>query len=88
MGFDVLYFPPIHPIGRVQRKGKNNALVAQPDDVGSPWAIGADEGGHKAILPELGTLADFRAPGGAGRARTASRSRSTSPSSARPTIPT
>ena len=60
MGFDVLYFPPIHPVGRVQRKGKNNALVALPDDVGSPWAIGADEGGHKSILPELGTVADFR----------------------------
>lgn len=60
MGFDVLYFPPIHPIGRVQRKGKNNALVAQPEDVGSPWAIGAAEGGHKSILPELGTADDFR----------------------------
>ncbi|SDE24242.1 alpha-1,4-glucan:maltose-1-phosphate maltosyltransferase [Variovorax sp. CF079] len=60
MGFDVLYFPPIHPIGRVQRKGKNNALVAKADDVGSPWAIGAAEGGHKSILPELGTAEDFR----------------------------
>ena len=60
MGFDVLYFPPIHPIGRVNRKGKNNKLVAQPDDVGSPWAIGAAEGGHKDILPELGTLQDFK----------------------------
>ncbi|WP_284408887.1 alpha-1,4-glucan--maltose-1-phosphate maltosyltransferase [Acidovorax sp. SUPP3334] len=60
MGFDVLYFPPIHPIGRVQRKGKNNALAAGLDDVGSPWAIGAEEGGHKAILPELGTVQDFR----------------------------
>jgi len=60
MGFDVLYFPPIHPIGRVQRKGRNNALVAQADDVGSPWAIGAAEGGHKSILPALGTAADFR----------------------------
>ncbi len=60
MGFDVLYFPPIHPIGRIDRKGKNNALVTVPDDVGSPWAIGAAEGGHKDILPELGTLADFR----------------------------
>ena len=59
MGFDVLYLPPIHPIGRVQRKGKNNALVATPDDVGSPWAIGAAEGGHKDILPALGTPADF-----------------------------
>ncbi|MBS1222634.1 MAG: alpha amylase catalytic region [Proteobacteria bacterium] len=60
MGFDVLYFPPIHPIGRVNRKGKNNTLTPGPDDVGSPWAIGAAEGGHKAILPALGTLADFR----------------------------
>lgn len=60
MGFDVLYFPPIHPIGRSYRKGKNNTLVAGPDDPGSPWAIGAEEGGHKDILPELGTLEDFR----------------------------
>ncbi|CAH0351655.1 alpha-1,4-glucan--maltose-1-phosphate maltosyltransferase [Aquabacterium sp. CECT 9606] len=61
MGFDVLYFPPIHPIGRVKRKGRNNALTAEPGDVGSPWAIGAAEGGHKDILPELGTPEDFRA---------------------------
>ncbi|WP_431122640.1 alpha-1,4-glucan--maltose-1-phosphate maltosyltransferase [Variovorax paradoxus] len=60
MGFDVLYFPPIHPVGRVQRKGPNNALASGPDDVGSPWAIGAAEGGHKAILPALGTAEDFR----------------------------
>ena len=60
MGFDVLYLPPIHPIGREKRKGKNNATTSTPDDVGSPWAIGAREGGHTAILPELGTLADFR----------------------------
>ncbi|HSF48716.1 MAG TPA: alpha-1,4-glucan--maltose-1-phosphate maltosyltransferase [Burkholderiales bacterium] len=60
MGFDVLYFPPIHPIGRVRRKGKNNTLEPGPDDVGSPWAIGAEEGGHKAIHPQLGTLQDFR----------------------------
>ncbi len=60
MGFDVLYFPPIHPIGRVNRKGKNNTLTPTPDDVGSPWAIGAAEGGHKDILPALGTLEDFR----------------------------
>ncbi|MDA8452566.1 alpha-1,4-glucan--maltose-1-phosphate maltosyltransferase [Acidovorax sp. NCPPB 3859] len=59
MGFDVLYFPPIHPIGRVQRKGRNNTLAAAPGDVGSPWAIGADEGGHKSIHPELGTPEDF-----------------------------
>jgi starch synthase (maltosyl-transferring) len=60
MGFDVLYFPPIHPIGRVNRKGTNNALAARPGDVGSPWAIGAAEGGHKDILPQLGTLDEFR----------------------------
>jgi starch synthase (maltosyl-transferring) len=60
MGFDVLYLPPIHPIGRINRKGKNNTLVAGDDDVGSPWAIGADEGGHDAIHPDLGTLQDFR----------------------------
>ncbi len=60
MGFDVLYFPPIHPIGRAFRKGKNNALVAGPNDPGSPWAIGSEEGGHKAIHPQLGTLEDFR----------------------------
>jgi starch synthase (maltosyl-transferring) len=59
MGFDVLYFPPIHPIGRLNRKGTNNALRAKPGDVGSPWAIGAAEGGHKAILPQLGTFDDF-----------------------------
>jgi starch synthase (maltosyl-transferring) len=59
MGFDVLYMPPIHPIGRINRKGPNNALTASPEDVGSPWAIGAAEGGHKDILPELGTLQDF-----------------------------
>ncbi|ASW54491.1 alpha-1,4-glucan--maltose-1-phosphate maltosyltransferase [Plantactinospora sp. KBS50] len=61
MGFDVLYLPPIHPIGRTNRKGRNNTLVAGPDDVGSPWAIGAAEGGHDAIHPDLGTAADFRA---------------------------
>lgn len=60
MGFDVVYFPPIQPIGRVNRKGANNALTARPGDVGSPWAIGSDEGGHKEILPQLGTLEDFR----------------------------
>jgi starch synthase (maltosyl-transferring) len=61
LGFDVVYLPPIHPIGRVNRKGPNNTLVAGPQDVGSPWAIGAAEGGHDAIHPDLGTLADFRA---------------------------
>jgi starch synthase (maltosyl-transferring) len=60
MGFDVVYLPPIHPIGKVNRKGKNNALVATRDDVGSPWAIGSAEGGHDAIHPDLGTLDDFR----------------------------
>ena len=60
MGFDVLYLPPIHPIGHSFRKGKNNALAAAPEDVGSPWAIGAEEGGHTAIHPQLGTLEDFR----------------------------
>jgi starch synthase (maltosyl-transferring) len=60
MGFDVLYLPPIHPIGKSFRKGKNNTVNAAPDDVGSPWAIGAKEGGHKAIDPQLGTLEDFR----------------------------
>ncbi len=60
MGFDVVYLPPIHPIGRTHRKGRNNARTASPDDPGSPWAIGGEEGGHKAIHPELGTLEDFR----------------------------
>ena len=60
MGFDVLYLPPIHPIGRTHRKGKNNTEESTPEDVGSPWAIGSKEGGHKAIHPELGTLEDFR----------------------------
>jgi starch synthase (maltosyl-transferring) len=61
MGFDVVYLPPIHPIGKVNRKGRNNTLVAHPDDVGSPWAIGSDEGGHDAVHPQLGTQEDFRA---------------------------
>jgi starch synthase (maltosyl-transferring) len=60
LGFDVLYLPPIHPIGRSFRKGKNNATTAEPGDTGSPWAIGSQEGGHTAIHPELGTLEDFR----------------------------
>jgi starch synthase (maltosyl-transferring) len=59
MGFDVLYLPPIHPIGATFRKGRNNAVKAQPGDVGSPWAIGGMEGGHKSIHPELGTFEDF-----------------------------
>lgn len=60
MGFDVLYLPPIHPIGRINRKGANNALSATLEDVGSPWAIGSAEGGHKDILPRLGSLDDFK----------------------------
>ncbi len=60
MGFDVVYLPPVHPIGRGLRKGRNNALVAAADDVGSPWAIGAAEGGHTALHPALGTREDFR----------------------------
>ncbi len=59
IGFDVVYFPPIHPIGTAFRKGKNNSVVAEPGDVGSPWAIGNTDGGHKAILRELGTFTDF-----------------------------
>ncbi|CAH2605007.1 Alpha-1,4-glucan:maltose-1-phosphate maltosyltransferase [Rhodovastum atsumiense] len=61
MGFDVLYFPPVHPIGRTNRKGRNNSLHPAPDDPGSPYAIGGPEGGHDALHPELGTLADFQA---------------------------
>jgi starch synthase (maltosyl-transferring) len=60
MGFDVLYLPPLHPIGRSHRKGKNNSPTAGPDDPGSPWAIGAQAGGHKDIHPQLGTLEEFR----------------------------
>jgi starch synthase (maltosyl-transferring) len=59
LGFDILYLPPIHPIGTTMRKGRNNALAPEPDDVGSPWAIGGAEGGHTAIHPELGSLDDF-----------------------------
>jgi starch synthase (maltosyl-transferring) len=60
MGFNVVYLPPIHPIGREKRKGKNNVPLAEPGDVGSPWGIGAKEGGHTAVHPQLGTLADFK----------------------------
>lgn len=60
MNFDVVYLPPVHPIGRTFRKGKNNAVTAQPEDVGSPWAIGGPEGGHTAVHPQLGTIEDFR----------------------------
>jgi starch synthase (maltosyl-transferring) len=61
LGFDVVYLPPVHPIGRTNRKGRNNALVAGEGDPGSPWAIGATEGGHTALHPELGTFEDFDA---------------------------
>lgn len=60
MGFDVIYLPPVHPIGVTHRKGRNNSRQAEPGDVGSPWAIGAREGGHTAVHPDLGTLDDFR----------------------------
>jgi starch synthase (maltosyl-transferring) len=60
LGFDVIYLPPIHPIGLTNRKGRNNALVAKKKDPGSPWAIGSPEGGHEAVHPELGTLEDVR----------------------------
>ncbi|HEX6863231.1 MAG TPA: maltotransferase domain-containing protein, partial [Thermoanaerobaculia bacterium] len=59
LGFNVLYLPPVHPIGTTARKGRNNAVSAQPGDVGSPWAIGSKDGGHKAIEPSLGTFEDF-----------------------------
>lgn len=59
MGFTVVYLPPIHPIGRVHRKGRNNSVTAEPGDVGSPWAIGSVEGGHDAVHPDLGTIDDF-----------------------------
>ena len=61
MGFDVIYLPPIHPIGEVNRKGPNNTLTPGPEDTGSPWAIGSKDGGHDAIHPELGTFEDFDA---------------------------
>jgi len=60
MGFDTLYFPPIHPIGEVNRKGKNNSTNAEYGDVGSPWGIGSQYGGHKSTHPELGTIEDFK----------------------------
>ncbi|MFF9814859.1 alpha-1,4-glucan--maltose-1-phosphate maltosyltransferase [Streptomyces sp. NPDC014006] len=59
MGFDVVYLPPVHPIGTTFRKGKNNTLTAGPEDVGVPWAIGSPEGGHDAVHPQLGTIEDF-----------------------------
>lgn len=60
LGFDILLFPPIHPIGTLHRKGKNNSTVAQPDDVGSPWGIGSPDGGHTTIHPDLGSTKDFK----------------------------
>jgi len=60
MGFDVLYLPPIHPIGETKKKGKNNSITAKPGDPGSPWAIGNEYGGHKSVHPELGTIDEFR----------------------------
>jgi starch synthase (maltosyl-transferring) len=69
MGFDVLYLPPIHPIGRLRRKGRNNSTVSVAEDAGSPWAIGSGEGGHKAIHPGLGNREDFRALLAAAKAR-------------------
>ena len=86
MGFDVLYFTPIHPIGRTRRKGRNNSPVATEGDPGSPYAIGAAEGGHDALHPELGTIEDFRALV-ATCSNMASSSRLTSPCNARRTIP-
>jgi starch synthase (maltosyl-transferring) len=59
LGFDVIYLPPVHPIGHTHRKGRNNAPVAEPGDPGSPWAIGSEEGGHAAVHPDLGTVEDF-----------------------------
>src|SRR5438067_272045 len=61
MGFDIAYLPPIHPIGTAYRKGRNNTLVAEPGDPGSPWAIGSPDGGHDAVHPDLGTIEDFDA---------------------------
>ena len=60
LGFDILYLPPIHPIGHTHRKGRNNSVEAEPGDLGSPWAIGSELGGHKSVNPDLGTLEDFR----------------------------
>ena len=75
MGFDVLYLTPIHPIGRTNRKGRNNAVTAAEGDPGSPYAIGSAEGGHDAVHPELGTLEDFREFVAACKARHGSRAR-------------
>jgi starch synthase (maltosyl-transferring) len=68
LGFDIIYLPPIHPIGRAHRKGRDNSLTALPNDPGSPWAVGGAEGGHRSVHPQLGTLEDFRAFVNAARA--------------------
>ena len=86
LGIDVVYLPPIHPIGESNRKGPNNTLVAAPWDVGSPWAIGSRDGGHDAIHPELGTMSDF-SPSFVARTSWAWRSRSTSRCRPPPTTP-
>ena len=87
MGFDVLYFTPIHPIGRANRKGRNNTLTPAPDDPGSPYAIGSEEGGHDALHPELGTFDDFhRLVDGRPRARSGDRARLRDPMLARPSV--
>ena len=83
----MLYFPPIHPIGRTNRKGRNNTLTPAPDDPGSPYAIGSDEGGHDADPPRARHASTTSTGSWRRRASTASRSRSTSPSSASPDHP-
>ena len=87
LGFDVVYLPPIHPIGRTNRKGRNNAVTAKRGDVGSPWAIGAEEGGHDAIHPDLGTQEEFeRLVARAREARHRDRARLRDPVLARPPV--
>ena len=86
LGFDVLYLTPIHPIGRTNRKGKNNSLNAGPGDPGSSYAIGDEHGGHDAVHPRARHARRFPPAGRSLRRRTAWRSRSTSPCNARPTI--
>ena len=87
MGFDIIYLPPIHPIGEVNRKGRNNTLDPGPDDPGSPWAIGSDEGGHDAIHPDLGTDEGPRRVRAAGqRARPRGRPRPRAAGGARPPV--
>ena len=87
MGFDVVYFPPIHPIGKTNRKGRNNALKAGPDDPGSPYAIGSDDGGHDAIHPALGTFDGLPASLlGSAEARSRNRARFRHPGLSRPSL--